>query len=421
VVVFRDGSDRVANVLPFSSYDSERPEDLWRYLASYEQASGGQVLAIPHNGNLSNGLMFPAETSFGGSAVDAEYVRARQRWEPLLEVTQIKGDGEAHPLLSPDDEFADYETWDRGNFEGVAKTDSMLPHEYARPALKLGLQIEARTGSNPYRFGMIGSTDSHTALATANEGNFFGKHSGVEPGPARWRHPVGTAGAQVVMGWQQAASGYAAVWARENTREALWDAMKLREVYATTGSRMTVRFFGGWQFAKADADAPDLARLGYAGGVPMGAELPAQGDAAAPTFLLAAGKDPIGANLDRIQVVKGWLDGNGETRERVYEVVWSDAKQRQIDSDGGLPAVGNTVDTGAASWANSIGSAELAAVWQDPDFDPAQTAFYYARVIEIPTPRWTAYDASRFGVEMDDEVPMVTQERAYTSPIWYRP
>ena len=367
--------------------------------------------------------MFPAETSFGGSRVDRHYAESRMRWEPVVEVTQIKGDGEAHPLLSPDDEFADYETWDAGNFEGVPKTDAMLPHEYARSALKIGLQVEAAVEANPYRFGMIGSTDSHTALATAEENNFFGKHSGVEPTPNRWKHAVGKSGDRVVLGWEQAASGYAAVWASENTREALWDALKRREVYATTGSRITVRLFGGWSFEAADAVAPDLARIGYTRGVPMGAVLPAPGSTAtpAPGFLVAASRDPIGANLDRIQIVKGWVDGDGRAHERVYDVVWSNADRRGADATGRLQTVGNTVDIANASWDNSIGAAELAAVWHDPAFDPGQRAFYYARVIEIPTPRWTAYDAVRFGVAMDDKVPMVTQERAYTSPIWYSP
>ncbi len=421
VVVFRDGADRVGGILPFSSYDSEKPEDLWQYLGNYERATGGQVLAIPHNGNLSNGLMFPAESSFGGSRVDRAYAEARMRWEPVVEVTQIKGDGETHPLLSPDDGFADYENWDEGNFDGVPKTEAMLPHEYARSALKIGLQVEQNEGANPYRFGMIGSTDSHTALATAAEDNFFGKHSGVEPGPDRWKQPVGKSGDRVVLGWEQVASGYAAVWATDNTREALWDALKRREVYATTGSRITVRLFGGWSFEAEDALDPDLARTGYAKGVPMGGILPAKGTREAPGFLVAASRDPRGANLDRIQIIKGWVDAEGETHERVHDVVWSDSDRRKADASGRPPPAGNTVDTASASWKNSIGAAELAAVWHDPAFDPAQRAFYYARVIEIPTPRWTAYDAARFGVTMDDGVPMVTQERAYTSPIWYSP
>ena len=421
VVVFRDGGERVGSILPFSSYDSEKPEELWQYLSDYETRTGGQVLAIPHNANISNGLMFPAESSFGGSRIDRRYAESRMRWEPVVEVTQIKGDGEAHPLLSPDDEFADYETWDAGNFEGVPKTDAMLPHEYARSALRIGLQVEQNEGANPYRFGMIGSTDSHTALATAGENNFFGKHTGVEPGPDRWKHAVGKSGDRVVLGWEQAASGYAAVWAKDNTREALWDALKRREVYATTGSRITVRLFGGWSFEAEDALDPDLARAGYARGVPMGGVLQANGSEQAPGFLVAASRDPMGANLDRIQIIKGWVDAEGKSHEQVHDVVWSNADRRSPDDGGRLQPVGNTVDTASASWDNSIGAAELATVWHDPAFDPRQRAFYYARVIEIPTPRWTAYDAARFGVTMEEKVPMVTQERAYTSPIWYSP
>jgi hypothetical protein len=421
VVVFRDGSGRVGKVQPFSASQGAQPEDLWRYLAAYESTTGGQVLAIPHNGNLSNGLMFPDTTSFGGSAVDRRYAETRMRWEPVVEVTQIKGDGETHPLLSPDDEFADYETWDFGNFDGIPKTPEMLPFEYARAALRNGLAVERRTGANPYRFGMIGATDSHTGLATADEDNFFGKHSGVEPTAERWKTVVGRAKGREVLGWQMASSGYAGVWATDNTREALWDALKRREVYATTGPRMTVRFFAGWDIPKDAASAPDIAMLGYAAGVPMGSELRGAGRHGPPRFLVAASRDALGANLDRVQVIKGWIDARGATHERVHDVAWSDPATRRPGADGKLPAVGSTVDVKAATWRNSIGAAELATVWEDPHFDAQAAAFYYVRVLQIPTPRWTTYDAARFGVEMPAEVPMSTQERAYTSPIWYTP
>jgi hypothetical protein len=417
VVIFRDNSDRAGQVLPLSSRGNAQPDELWDYLEDYEGKTGGQVLAIPHNGNLSNGLMFPTAERYGGGDVDNAYARRRARWEPVVEVTQIKGDGEAHPLLSPDDEFADYETWDSGNFEGAPKSPDMLQFEYARSGLRNGLVLQEKFGVNPYAFGMIGSTDAHTSLAAVEENNFFGKHSGVEPGAERWIHLVGKAGERAVKGWEQASSGYAAVWARENTRQALWDAIKRREVYATTGSRIGVRFFGGWSFEPADASVPDIAQRGYAGGVPMGATL-AVGEGT-PRFLVAASKDPMGANLDRIQIVKGWLDSRGESHEKVYEVSWSGA--RKLDSQGKLPDVGSTVDVAAATWYNKIGAVQLATVWRDPDFDAGERAFYYARVIEIPTPRWTAYDAKRYGVAMDEAVPMVTQERAYTSPIWYTP
>ena len=379
------------------------------------------MLALAHNGNVSNGLMFPVETNpETGAPLTEGYVETRAKWEPLYEVTQIKGDGEAHPFLSPNDEFADYETWDKSNLGPVLKEQEMLQYEYAREALKNGLKLEADLGTNPYKFGMVGSTDSHTGLATAQEDNFFGKHSGVEPEADRWEHLVGEFGDVKIVGWEMAASGYAAVWAEENTRRAIFDAMERKEVYATTGSRITVRFFGGWEFEEADARSRLPADVGYAKGVPMGGDLsPSPDGAPAPTFLVAALKDPIGGNLDRIQIVKGWLDAAGETQEHVYDVVWAD--DREPGADGKLPLVGNTVDLETATWTNTIGATDLITVWTDPDFDPAQQAFYYARVIEIPTPRWTAYESVRFGVKMSDEVPMTTEERAYTSPIWYTP
>lgn len=417
VVIFRDDSEKVGDVLPLSSRGNAPVDELWDYLAGYEETTGGQVLAIPHNGNLSNGLMFPVAERYGEGVVDSDYAARRARWEPVVEVTQIKGDGEAHPLLSPDDEFADYETWDTGNFEGQPKTDDMFEFEYARSALKNGLALDQRLGTNPYAFGMIGSTDAHTSLAAVEENNFFGKHSGVEPGEKRWTHLVGRAGEQAVKGWQQASSGYAAVWARENTREALWDAIKRREVYATTGSRISVRFFGGHSFEAADAGSPDIASVGYRKGVPMGGVLPAANSA--PRFLVMAARDPLGANLDRIQLVKGWMDDKGALHEKIYNISWSG--ERQLSEDGSLASVGSTVDVDQASWQNSIGSPELATVWQDPDFEPTERAFYYLRVLEIPTPRWTAYDARRFNAAMGDEVPLTTRERAYTSPIWYTP
>ena len=339
----------------------------------------------------------------------------------MYEATQIKGDGEAHPFLSPNDEFADYETWDKGNLNlSQAKTNDMLAGEYARSALKIGLQLEQSLGTNPYKFGMIGSTDSHTSLATAEEENFFGKHTGTEPSPERPMHLVGQFGDQKILGWEQVASGLAAVWAVENTREAIFDAMERKEVYATTGSRMLVRLFGGWDFSKDDMETRNPAFIGYRKGVPMGADLPKVAEGAtAPSFMVYALKDPIGANLDRIQIVKGWLDADGKSHEKVYDVVW--AGDRKPDAKGKLPPVGDTVDVARATWSNSIGLAELGAVWTDPEFDAKQRAFYYARVIEIPTPRWTAYDAFRYDLKLPKEVPMKTQERAYTSPIWYTP
>ena len=419
VVIFRDKADKVNQILPFSAMDSENPEDLWKWMEAYEEKTGGSILAIPHNGNLSSGTMFDVET-FKGKRLSKAYAESRMRWEPLYEVTQIKGDAETHPFLSTDDEFADYETWDKGNLDlSVMKKDSMLVGEYARSGLKRGLKLEQKLGANPFKFGMIGSTDSHTSLATAAEENFFGKHSGKEPTAHRWNHPIFDFNGVKIMGWQQAASGYAAVWAKENTREALFDAMQRKETYATTGSRMTVRFFGGWDFVANDAASRLPADVGYRKGVPMGGDLRQAPKGKAPSFLVAAVKDPQNGNLDRIQIVKGWLDAKGKTQENVYDVVWSG--DRKPGKDGKLPSVGNTVDVKNATWTNSIGTPELITVWADPDFNPKQSAFYYSRVIEIPTPRWTAYDAKRFNVEMDSKVPMSTQERAYTSPIWYTP
>ena len=420
VVIFRDDGEKASRVLPFTLADSADAERLWDYLNTYEEKTGGQILAIPHNGNLSNGMMFDVET-LSGEPITANYAERRQRWEPLYETTQIKGDGEAHPLLSPDDEFADYETWDLGNLDmSQAKTEEMLPGEYARSGLKRGLEFEQKLGVNPYKFGQVGSTDSHTSLPAVEEENFFGKHSGVEPSPERAMHVTLGGEKGKIMGYQMASSGYAAVWATENTRDAIFDAMARRETYATTGSRMLVRFFGGWEFTEEDAQTRLPAQTGYQKGVPMGGDLDKAPEGKAPTFLVAALKDALSGNLDRIQIVKGWVGPDGKAQERVYDVAVSGG--RKIDTGGRCKTpVGNTVDVAKATWTNTIGDPELITVWTDPEFDPAQRAFYYARVIEIPTPRWTAYEALRFGIKMPPEAQMTTQERAYTSPIWYTP
>jgi hypothetical protein len=422
VVIYRDDGHKATMMEPYTTLPpagSDQPPDLWKWMQRYEDKTGGRILAIAHNGNLSNGIMFPRVETFGRKSADREYAQTRARWEPLYEATQIKGDGETHPFLSPNDECADYETWDQGNLDlSVVKQDHMLEFEYARSALGIGLQIGARVGTNPYKFGMIGSTDSHTGLATAQEDNFFGKHSGAEPGPERWSHPMARVGDREYPGWSMVSSGLAGVWARENTRAALFDAMMRKETYATTGSRMLVRFFGGWEFTAKDAQVRLPADVGYAKGVPMGGDLLGDPAGRAPTFLVAGLKDPLSGNLDRIQIVKVWLEGKRH-RERVYDVVGSDG--RRAGTDGKLPPVGNTVDVASATWTNTIGDPELMSVWTDPDFDPAQPAAYYARVLEIPTPRWTAYEAARYGLELPPEIPVVTQERAYTSPIWYTP
>lgn len=424
VVVFRDGADKANRTLPFSQYDSPNPEDLWKYMAAYEKETGGYLLAIPHNGNVSSGLMF-ADVDFVGKPLTKAYAAERILREPLIEVTQQKGDSETHPFLSPNDEFADYERWDRMNLNGIVlHKPEMAKYEYARPALERGLKFEETLGVNPFKFGMIGSTDSHVGLSAVEEDNYFGKVSLLEPNPHRWDHvsieyKPDPKNVKPVLGWEMGASGYAAVWAKENTRESIFDAMKRKEVYATTGSRMIVRFFGSWNFEANDANTRMPAAIGYEKGVPMGGDLYNASSGKSPTFLAAALKDPLSGNLDRIQIIKGWLDSKGQVQEKVYDVAWSD--NRKPGTDGKLPAVGNTVDVANATWTNTIGAPELIGVWKDPDFNPKQRAFYYARVIEIPTPRWTAYDAKRFGIKMSSDVPMTTTERAYTSPIWYTP
>ncbi len=424
VVMYRDNADRAKLLEPYTAtppLGSNNPVDLWKWMDKYEEKTAGQVLAIAHNGNLSNGIMFPETNVFTGNKVGKEYVEARAYRERLYEVTQMKGDGETHPYLSKNDEFADYETWDQGNLDlSALKKNEMLQGEYARSSLKRGLRFEKIQGTNPYKFGMIGSTDSHTGLATAEEDNFFGKHSGGEPNKDRYKHPMAKMGDAEYKGYIPAASGWAAVWAEENTRASIFDAMQRKETYATTGSRMVVRFFGGWEFGENDAGSRLPAKAGYAKGVPMGGDLsPPPDGMKAPTFLVAALRDPLSGNLDRIQIVKGWMDSKNELHEKVYDVVWSD--NRKPDAKGKLPSVGNTVNIGNASWTNTIGAPELITVWKDPDFDAKQSAFYYVRVIEIPTPRWTAYEVEYYKIEMPKEVPMTTTERAYTSPIWYTP
>jgi hypothetical protein len=381
------------------------------------------VLTIPHNGNLSNGLMWQLIEP-GGGPMSPAYARRRASHEPIVEITQIKGDSEAHPFLSPNDEFAGYGTggWDRQNLLETQPTKpGDLAGSYVRDALLRGLAIAQRTGVNPYQYGVIGSTDSHTSLATADENNFFGKHPGVEPSAQRATVGWVPGMKSVRMNWQSLASGYAAVWARGNTRAALFDAMMKKEVYGTTGPRMTIRFFGGWDFAAADLKG-DWVRAGYARGVAMGGTLAGQPPkpGAKPSFLISALKDPKGANLDRVQLVKGWIDKAGQTHEQVFDVVWSDMDKRRL-AGGKVPAVGDTVDLARATYANTIGAPSLSAVWTDPAFDAAQRAFYYLRVLEIPTPTWPLYDAVKYKVKLPADVKVKAQERGYTSSIWFNP
>jgi hypothetical protein len=395
VVVFRDGPGKTRATLPFSALDSDDPERLWDYLESFERSTGGAVLAIAHNGNLSGGLMFDDKT-LSGAPLTADYARRRQRWEPVYEVTQVKGDGEAHPLLSPDDRYADFETFYETDI--TMRPRAIDPEElraglrgdYARSGLKKGLRYTEAFGVNPYQFGLMGSTDTHTALSTADDDNFWGKFLDSEPGPDRLGSKMG---GNLWGNAGLAASGYTGVWARANTRDEIFAAFQRREVYATTGPRMRLRLFAGWNFAEADLMRADPDAYGYSAGVPMGGVLQRTPGALGPAFMIRAMRDPQGAPLELVQVIKGWLDRDGETRERVYDV--------------------------AAAGEN--GAATFNLVWRDPDFDPTQQAFYYVRLLQVPTKRWTTYDAERYGLELPDGVPRMIRERAYSSPVWYRP
>ena len=418
-VIYRDGGNRVAQFPPLASFDTTKPDGLWDYLDSYEKKTGGKALTIPHNSNLSNGMMFMLTDPTGGP-MSAAYARRRASREPLVEITQIKGDSESHPFMSPNDEFASYGDagWELGNLDfSEHTTPDMQPGSYVREALKRGLLIQQRTGVNPYKYGVIGSTDSHTSLSTADDDNFFGKHPGGEPSAGRATHSQGLGRKDERLGWNYLASGYAAVWATSNTRAAIFDAMMRKEVYATTGPRMVLRVFGGWDFKPADLKG-DWVKAGYARGVPMGGTLKA--GSGVPSFVISALKDPQGANLDRVQVVKGWVDAKGQAQEKVFDVVWSSMDQRK-PVGGKVPAVGDTVDTATATYKNTIGAPSLATVWSDPEFNPRQRAFYYVRVLEIPTPTWVNYDMVRFKLKLPPSIPLKQQERGYTSPIWFNP
>ncbi len=416
-VIYRDNGEKTIGHLPFTNEDSSDPEELWKNMAMYEINTGGQVLAIPHNGNLSNGMMF-AETRINGEKFTESYAKERIKREPLYEATQIKGDGEAHPFLSPNDEFADFENWDKGNLDmSAVKTNNMLQYEYTRSALKLGLMYQNELSVNPFQFGLIGSTDSHTSLATADDNNFFGKASNVEPSKDRANHPFIHSELGTVYTYETLASGYAAVWAKSNTREDIFDAMVRKETYATTGPRIKLRFFGGWNFTEADMN-DNYVQTGYDKGVPMGGDL-INGNSKAPSFMIHAMMDPESGSLDRMQVVKGWVNTDGSLSEKVYDVAWSG--DRKVDAQSKVPSVGNSVNLEDGTWSNDIGAVELRKVWTDPNFDPSQESFYYVRIIEIPTPRWTLYDKLRYGAELGPEIPLTTTERAYSSPIWYTP
>ena len=412
VVVTDADSRQASGFVPFASTMSPYPEDLWAWLDQTASASGVAFVAIPHNSNLSKGMMFD-DATLRGESLDSEYAEARRRWETVVEITQIKGDSETHPELSPDDEFADFETFPY-YLQQFAEPYRVHPADYVRSALKTGLVIESKLGINPFRFGFIGSTDSHTALSSAEEPNFWGKMA-RDSIPDNKRSKAIADGP---TGWSMSASGLAAVWAQTNTRSDIVAALKRREVYATTGPRIRVRLFGGWGFTPED-----LADLSKAAGaekaVPMGGELNRNDAGLAPTFLVMAMKDPKSANLDRIQIVKGWLDSAGVAQEKVFDVAWSG--DRELDASGNLESVGDTVDRSSATYTNDIGSIQLEIAWTDPEFTAEAAAFYYVRVLEIPTPRHALMDAIALGLEAPSEGPSVIQERAYTSPIWYVP
>ena len=415
VVFTPQGGDVARKFLPFSALESQDPEDLWRWLGEVSSRTGAQFMSIPHNSNVSDGRMFPLARA-NGQPVDAAYAKTRAQWEPVLEVTQIKGDSETHPLLSPTDEFADYETY---GFVMTVERKEPKPTvaDYARSGLMRGLALDAKLGVNPYKFGMIGSSDSHTGMSAVEETGFAGK-SYHDAFPATRSGPSGLGAAK---GWDMGAAGFVAAWATENTRQGIYDAFKRKEVYASTGPRITLRFFGGFDFEKADLRAKDLAAVGYRKGVPMGGDIKAGAARKAPTFMVAAMKDPLGANLDRVQVIKGWLEADGTTHERIYDVAVSGG--RKIGPDGRCTTpVGNTVDLATGHYSNDIGAAEFHTVWRDPDFNPAQRTFYYVRVLEIPTARYSLLDSIALDKPWQDTGrPATIQERVYGSPIWYSP
>lgn len=416
-VVFTSSDANTASQFhPWSSIDSMYPEDLWKWLDRTSAATGAEFIAIPHNSNISKGYMFRDKT-LRGQPYDQELAQLRVRWEPVVEATQIKGDSETHPSLSPEDPFAEHESY-RFYIQQKPPPYAPKPGDFVRSGLLTGLAIGQKVGSNPFRFGLIGSTDSHSGMASAEEPNFWGKmarDSTPETKASFWRTGTGP------NGWSMSAGGLAAVWAEENSRDAILQAFKRREVYATTGPRIGVRVAGSWDEGSSTAESENASGAWPESGVPMGGELsPRANSGALPKFQIQAIKDPKGANLDRIQVIKGWLDVKGETHEQVFDVAWSG--DRIAGASGHVPAVGNTVDSETATYTNTIGSPELSGSFADPTFDPSEPAFYYVRVLEIPTPRHSTFDAVALGRDAKQmDPPWWIQERAYTSPIWYQP
>ncbi len=420
VVFTPDTAEQSKQFIPYGSDQSQYPEDLWSWLENTQTRTGSRFVAIPHNSNISKGYMY-AETTLKGEPITPEYAKRRMAWEPVSEVTQIKGDSETHPQLSPNDEFAEFETYTH-YIQQEHEDYKVAPADYMRSGLKTGLALEQKVGVNPYQFGVIGSTDSHSGLASAEEDNFWGKFARDSTPETKVTDQSigGGKDGKGTTGWNMSASGLAAVWAKENTREEIFAAFQRKEVYATTGPRLSVRVFAGWNFEEDALNEDQFVEIGYRDGVPMGGNLSAENDnTEAPQLLIRAVKDPNDANLDRVQVVKGWVDQNGKQHEQVSNVAW--AGDRQIDAQGKLPAVGNTVNLTTAQYDNSIGTAELSTLWQDPAFDSEQRAFYYVRVLQIPTPRHSFYDAVALQQEIGKEGPATIQERAYTSPIWYTP
>jgi hypothetical protein len=397
--------------VPFSSIDSNDEEKLWDWMEAQEKA-GSKLIAAPHNSNASKGFMFePVDNS--GKPIDAAYANRRSHFEPLIEMMQIKGNSEVHRKFWPADEFADFENADTlANYSGR----TIEKGNFVRAAIVQGLVHEQNLGANPYKLGFVGGTDSHNGTPSdVVEDNYIGSHGGAD-GSIERRLNKDIAG--WIMGKDSNPGALTGVWAPRNTRADIWDAMKTRETFATSGTRIKPRFFGGANLPADPQDAVSLVKQGYEKGHPMGATLSKLSKA--PTFYVHATKDPDGSNLDRIQIIKGWVDAKGEPQERIYDVAVSDA--REIAADGRCKTpVGNTVDIKTAAYQNTIGASELLASWTDPDFNPDLHALYYTRTLEIPTPRWSTYNAVKYGVAPPTDVPSTIQERAWTSPIWYQP
>jgi hypothetical protein len=405
--------------MPYSALDSTHPEDLWKWMDAQRKA-GNELLAISHNANLSDGWMYPIDVDSFGRPIDAAWAASRDRNERLVEIKQIKGQSETHPLLSPNDEFASYEILSAllGMPATVGRVDR-IQGSYGRQALKDGLTMQDVRGYNPYKFGMAGGSDSHNTGSPYRQDNFYGGHAQIDGTVERRMAGVLAFGTIDVR--LENPGGLTGVWAEENTRASIWDAMYRKETFGVSGPHIKVRFFGGWGYNKDIPNAGDWVKQSYAGGVPMGADLPAMpaGKGTAPTFVVWAVKDPTSANLDRIQIIKGWSQ-NGQSFEKIFDVAW--AGDRKPDKwSGRVPAIQSTVDIEKATYTNDVGSTELKTVWTDPEFDSSLHAFYYARVLEIPTPRWTLIQAVQAGVPPPDVVPLTGQERAWTSPIWYTP